>query len=229
MFLNDIEDIFIDNELSGINVDMFKLFLISYADDIVIFANSKEQLQLNVDALYEYCQRWKMIVNINKTKVMVFRKSGRLAALTQLYYNNGELEVVGKCTYLGIVFSTGGSFSDSQNALSGPALKAITNISVRHRLDLFDKLISPILNYAKQVWGFIQGSSIERVHLQFCKRLLGVKRTIQNEFVFGELGRYTFHLFCSRYITIVKYWVNILQFSPSCYNWKIVRMVLAGN
>ena len=115
-----------------------------------------------------------MIVNINKTKVMVFRKSGRLAALTQLYYTNGELEVVGKCTYLGIVFSTGGSFSDSQNALSGPALKAITNISVRYRLDLFDKLISPILNYANQVWGFIQGSSIERVHLQFCKRLLGV-------------------------------------------------------
>ena len=127
-----------------------------------------------MDALYEYCQRWKMIVNINKTKVMVFRKSGRLAALTQLYYTNGELEVVGKCTYLGIVFSTGGSFSDSQNALSGPALKAITNISVRYRLDLFDKLISPILNYANQVWGFIQGSSIERVHLQFCKRLLGV-------------------------------------------------------
>jgi len=195
MFLNNIEDIFIDNELSGINVDMFKLFLISYADDIVIFVNSKEQLQLNVDALYEYCQRWKMIVNINKTKVMVFRKSGRLAALTQLYYTNGELEVVGKCTYLGIVFSTGGSFSDSQNALSGPALKAITNISVRHRLDLFDKLISPILNYANQVWRFIQGSSIERVHLQFCKRLLGVKRTIQNECVYGELGRYTFHLF----------------------------------
>jgi len=36
MFLNDIEDIFIDNGLSGINVDMFKLFLILYADDLVI-------------------------------------------------------------------------------------------------------------------------------------------------------------------------------------------------
>ena len=164
---------------SGINVDMFKLFLILYADNIVIFANSKEQLQLNVDALYEYCQRWKMIVNINKTKFMVFRKSGRLTALTTFYYNNEELEKVGKFPYLGIVFSTGGSFSDSQNALSGQALKAIfqinkylykfTNISDRHRLDLFDKLISPILNYANQVWGFIQGSSIERVHLQYVR------------------------------------------------------------
>ena len=141
MFLNDIEDIFIDNGLSGINVDMFKLFLILYADDIVIFANCKLQISLNV--LYEYCQRWNMIVYINKTKVMIFRKSGRLTVLTHFDYNNEELEIVGKFTYLSIVYSTGGSFSDSQNALSGQALKAIfqmnkylykfTNISVRHR------------------------------------------------------------------------------------------------
>ena len=110
MFLCDIEDIFIDNGLSGINVNMFKLVLILYADDIVIFANSKEELQLSLDALYEYCQRWKMSVHINKTKVIVFKKSGRLTALTKCYYTNEELEIVGKFTYLNIVFSTGGSF-----------------------------------------------------------------------------------------------------------------------
>jgi len=32
--------------------------------------------------------------------------------------------------------------------------------------------------------GFIQGSSIEREHLQFCKRLLGVKRTTQNNVLY---------------------------------------------
>jgi len=74
---------------------MLKMFFvwILYADDIVIFANSKEELQLSLNALYEYCQRWKMIVNINKTKVMVFRKSGRLTTLiTTFYYNNDELD-----------------------------------------------------------------------------------------------------------------------------------------
>jgi len=45
---------------------MFKLFLILHADDIVIFANSKEELQLSLNCLYEYCQRWKRMVNINK-------------------------------------------------------------------------------------------------------------------------------------------------------------------
>ena len=36
MFLNDIENIFIEKGLPGINIDMFKLCLILYADDIVI-------------------------------------------------------------------------------------------------------------------------------------------------------------------------------------------------
>ena len=61
---------FIDNGLSAINVDIFKLFLILHADDIVIFANSKEELQLSLNGLYENCQRWKRMGNINKTKVI---------------------------------------------------------------------------------------------------------------------------------------------------------------
>ena len=44
-----------------------------------------------------------------------------------------------------------------------------------HKLELFDKLVLPILTYGCEVWGFHTAISIERVHLQFCKRLLGVK------------------------------------------------------
>ena len=63
--------------------------------------------------------------------------------------------------------------------------------------------------------GSIQGSSIEKVHLQFCKRRLGVMRTTQNDFVYGELGRHTFQIF--RYINIVKYWVKILHSDDNKY------------
>ena len=43
MFLNDIEDVFMNKGLSYVN--FFKIFLILYADDIVIFAESKDELQ----------------------------------------------------------------------------------------------------------------------------------------------------------------------------------------
>jgi len=53
-------------------------------------------------------------------------------------------------------------------------LHTITSLFVQHGLDLIEKLITPSLNDDSQVWGFAQGACIERVHLQFCKILLGV-------------------------------------------------------
>jgi len=53
-------------------------------------------------------------------------------------------------------------------------LHKFTSLFVQHGLALFERLITPILNYGSQVWGFAHGACIERVHLQFCKRLLGV-------------------------------------------------------
>ena len=35
----------------------------------------------------------------------------------------------------------------------------------------------------------IQANAVERVHLQFCKMLLGVKKSMQNDFIYDEYGR----------------------------------------
>ena len=91
-------------------------------------------------------------------------------------------------------------------------------------MELFDKLITPIMNYGSEVWGFIQGTSLERVHLQFCKQLLGVKKSTQNDFVYGELGRTT--LITKRYLIIVKYWFKILMSPDNKYINLVYRMML---
>ena len=73
LYLNDIEETFVNSGLEGIDIDMFKMFILLYADDIVIFANSAEELPQSLDVLLNYCYRWKLTVNVSKTKVMVFR------------------------------------------------------------------------------------------------------------------------------------------------------------
>ena len=110
MFVNDIENIFVVNGVEGIDVNMFKMFLILYADDIVIFANSSDELQTSLNLLYDYCQRWKLTVNVKKTKILIFRKGGRLCENMTFHYGVHDLEIVSKFVYLGLVFSTGGSF-----------------------------------------------------------------------------------------------------------------------
>jgi hypothetical protein len=51
-----------------------KLFTILYADDTVLLAGSVEELHSELNYFYEYCEKWNLKVNTNKSKVMVFFK-----------------------------------------------------------------------------------------------------------------------------------------------------------
>ena len=65
-----------------------------YEDDIVVFAESKDELQQSLDALLEYCNRWKLVVNTRKTKIIIFKKSGRLPNNIDFNFDNVEIEMV---------------------------------------------------------------------------------------------------------------------------------------
>ena len=186
---------------------------------LIIFGNTQQELQEGLNLLDNYCQRWKLKVNTEKTKIMVFRKGGILPRNLSFFLNNIKLEIVNKFSYLGIVFTSGGSFSEAQKTLAGQAQKAIfklkkylytfVNISPKHTLELFDKLVTPILNYSCEVWGFCAANQIERIHTKFCKHLLGLKISTQNDFIYGELGRinyYSRRLFCC-----IKYWLKVIK------------------
>ena len=117
------------------------------ADDIVLFA-----------------KKWKLSVKVKKSNVMIFRKNGKISEKVVFKYIGNPLEIVKQFTYSGISFSSGVSFQQTFDYIGGQALKAVfalkqyltvlKNITISHTLELFDKLILPILNYGVKVWGF---------------------------------------------------------------------------
>ncbi len=94
MYVNDLEDDFYLHGVEGVDVGMIKLLLLLYADDIIIFAQSAESLQKGLNVLGDYCQRWKLTVNIAKTKIMIFRKGGSLPRQLHFLYQGKELEII---------------------------------------------------------------------------------------------------------------------------------------
>jgi hypothetical protein len=52
------------------------------------------------------------------------------------------------------------------------------NLSVSCQLDLFDKVVKPIVLYGSEVWGFKNYHMVEKMHLKFCKLLLNIKRLL---------------------------------------------------
>ena len=106
---------------------------------------------------------WRLRLNTEKSKILVFRR-GSTTVRDDWYYGDSHIKVTNKISYLGLVFSSNGFFKNSQATLADQASKALfqlhktlhkfKNVPVSLTLDLFDKFISPILNYASEVWGF---------------------------------------------------------------------------
>jgi hypothetical protein len=79
-----------------------------YADDTILLAESREDLQLLLNTFSEYCLEWKLKINVNKTKALIFSKE-RIENTLKFYINNEEIEIVKNFKYLGVIFARSGS------------------------------------------------------------------------------------------------------------------------
>ena len=68
------------------------------------------------------CSR--LCINQSKTKVIIFNKGGMKISKFRFCVNNQEIDVVKSYCYLGIVFSSCGSFTRAIAALQDKARKA---------------------------------------------------------------------------------------------------------
>ena len=119
LYLNDLDTFLTSKNAQGVksisedfenDLQIYvKLFTILYADDTVLLAESAEELQSELNYFYEYCEKWNLKVNTNKSKVMVFSK-GRLPINLNFKMNNMELEIVSEFIYLGTMYQRTGSF-----------------------------------------------------------------------------------------------------------------------
>ena len=90
-------------------------------------------------------------------------------------------------------------------------------------LNLFDKMVTPVLSYGCEVWGFHTSSAIERVHLKFCKLVLKVSKSTCNEMIYGELERYP--LIIERKVRILSYWLKIVHNESSLLVQKVYSLM----
>ena len=69
----------------GIDVNGEKICALLYADDLLIIGQSAEQSQDLLDSMYGWCRKWKLLINVSKSNIIHFRKTGS----TKLYVQVG--------------------------------------------------------------------------------------------------------------------------------------------
>ena len=160
--------------------------------------------------------KWDLSVNISKSKVIVFNKSGKILKDYKFSLDRKIIDMVQSYCYLGIDMSASGSFGHAISNLNDKAGKAMFplidtifkfDLNIKTSIDLFHKLIVPIVLYGCEIRSTYSQHQIntmstdphmfghysinmnsERMHLKFLKLVLRVKRNCPSLCVLGETG-----------------------------------------
>ena len=97
-----------------------KVFILLYADDPAILADSADDLQQALNIYADYCEFWRLTLNQQKSKVLIFSK-GKLPNYS-FELNNSTLEIVKEYKYLGILFSKNNSFLATKKQIAEQVL-----------------------------------------------------------------------------------------------------------
>ena len=126
MFTNEIAVELSNVGQHGIQLQpgMLGLFLLLFADDLALLSSTAVGLQNQLNQLSRMCDERLLKINIEKTKVMVFRKGGHLGEKEVWYLGGQKLHVVNNNTYLGYTFTTMLSTNQSVNYLAMKGRKA---------------------------------------------------------------------------------------------------------
>ena len=190
-----------------------------WADDIILLSQTEVGLNNMLKELKSYSEENGLIVNMKKTKVMIFNKAGRHIR-RNFYFGDLKVETTSEYKYLGFKVTPYGGIIPGLLDLKDRALKGYFKMKnkmgplfQKHPLvsiKLFQTLIKPILLYASDFWGVLKmpnNNPFENLHMKFCKELLGVQKQTTNIGVLLELGQVPLNIQATK--NAIKNWVRI--------------------
>ena len=89
----------------------------------ILLSETPEGLQHALEKVNDYCENWLLKINADKTKVMIFNKSGRLVK-EKFTLGDDLLENVNSYTYLGLEFVPSVSFKPAMETLCKKSIKS---------------------------------------------------------------------------------------------------------
>ena len=115
-------------------------------------------------------------------------------------YKTLQLACVREYKYLGFIVTPSGEVRTGLEDLRRRALRAFAKMksslgdlfkhNIENSIHLYSYLVRSILTYCSDFWGCLQpkNNPVDKVHLMFCKHLLGVRKQTHTDGVLQELG-----------------------------------------
>ena len=195
LFLNDLF-----NELNtlnkGVQVGDDNITVLAYADDIAIITENKQDIQIILNTLENWCKKWRVTINCGKTKVVHFRKKRIPRSCVQFHIGENIIEYA-EYKYLGVVLDEFLNFENTANVMALSASRAlgaiigkfsdIKNMGFETFTQLFERCVTPIMEYGSSCRGFKQFSKCDNVQNRAFRFFLGVQRFTPIPFLYSEM------------------------------------------
>lgn len=176
-------------------------------------------------------QIWKLNINYDKTKIVIFgaRKIDKYCFKME----GNVIEIVKSYKYLGVLLSNNGSFLNARKSIYEKANKAMhllykriynLNLPLDLQLKLFDSTIIPIITYGCEIWGHECLEMFERVHNKFLRAITKCRKSTPMYMIYGELGRYPLSVTIKT--RIIGFWSRIITGNSSKYVHIIYQKLL---
>jgi len=186
LFINDV----VEELEGGVKVGEVKIKALLYADDIVLVSDSVTGLQLNINHFARYCERWSLRVNLSKSKVMVFRRGGRISRLERWKYEGEVLETVNEYRFLGVTLSSKLSFASHLRRKIVEAKHGVNSlwktilikeqVPLSAKYEIYLSIFRSLTCYGSQVWGVYSFEILEAFQRYFIKRLFSIPQCTPN-------------------------------------------------
>ena len=172
--------------------------LLLYADDVVILSDTAEGLQEQLNALNDWCKKWRLELNGSKTSIMIYRNKGTELPTHQFNCGNLNLDYVEEYKYLGLYLNSHMCWSRTVNYLAKSASKALGVLIAKDKAfggmdygtytHLYNTCVRPILEYGSELWGKSKCETIENIYHRAMKYHLKLGKTAPNDAVEGDMG-----------------------------------------
>jgi hypothetical protein len=165
-----------------------------YADDLLLLCLTLLLLKEAIRVARDFAAEKGLEINWEKTKVMKFRRGGRLAANDVLSVDGVNIPFVSSFCYLGLTLTvTASTFTHhvldrkSKAITTINSLPPLPQLSLSSAVELFNIKVSPMATYAiRNCWSFLKVTDfghLDSVLFTFLKRTLGVSNFSRSRMV----------------------------------------------
>ena len=239
IFINSLAEC-INNLNCGVQVEEnLEISILMYADDIVLISETEEGLQHQLNALENWMNDYRMSVNMDKTRVVHFRKPTAQLTKTQFKLRNQPIVIATEYKYLGLTLTEHLNYKQTAEILASSGSRALGALTAKYLhakglmyktyTKLYNSTVIPVLHYASAIWGTKTYDKQEQVHHRAMRLFLGTGKKAPLPGLYGDMGWHKLKFYRKR--EMVGYWLKLFnmqntRITKKVFNWDYRRALL---